>query len=157
MINDLKKEQTPLEYTISGLNLLDAQVRILVQTSMKNETLRTLSMIRKKIKDSEGTEIAKLLIHNVFLEKIELEGNLLGPDTAVQFGELIKINRTMKLIDLENNDLTKGGTRKDGIKAICEGLKHNKNLLSLNLNNTHLDSECSAELKNALAENYTLI
>ena len=39
MINNLKQEQTILEYTIAGLDLLDAQIRILSQNITPNTTL----------------------------------------------------------------------------------------------------------------------
>ena len=38
MINNLKQEQTILEYTIAGLDLLDAQIRILSQNITPNTT-----------------------------------------------------------------------------------------------------------------------
>jgi hypothetical protein len=50
MINNLQSEQTQLEYTITGLNLMDAQIRILSQNITTNQTLKVISMIRKNIK-----------------------------------------------------------------------------------------------------------
>lgn len=49
MINKLKNYATSLEFTISGLNLLPAKIRILVQATMVNQSLKSLSMIRKGI------------------------------------------------------------------------------------------------------------
>lgn len=46
-------------------------------------------MIRKNIKENEGVEVAKNLRTNINLEKLELEGNQLGPKTAFEIGELI--------------------------------------------------------------------
>jgi hypothetical protein len=58
------------------------------------------------------------------LEKLELEGNLLGPKTAFELGELIKQNNTIRFIDLEFNDLTgygrNGQYNSEGIKNIAE-------------------------------------
>lgn len=51
-----------LEYTLTGLNLMDAQIRILSQNITQNKTLKTISMIRKNIKENEGIEISKNLI-----------------------------------------------------------------------------------------------
>lgn len=50
MINNLQTGQTVLEYTITGLSLMDAQIRILSQNITSNDTLKTMSMIRKNIK-----------------------------------------------------------------------------------------------------------
>jgi hypothetical protein len=83
-------------------------------------------MCRKNIKvlrciqENEGIEIAKCLKDNKNLEKLELEGNLLGPKTASEIGSLIKNNQNIRFIDLEFNNLTAGGTINDGIKQIAE-------------------------------------
>ena len=47
-------------------------------------------MIRKNIKENEGVEIARNLMPNKNLEKLELEGNQMGPKAAFEMGELIK-------------------------------------------------------------------
>ena len=54
------------------------------------------------------------------MEKLELEGNLLGPKAALEIGMLIKDNKVIRYIDIENNDLTEGGTSVEGIKSIAE-------------------------------------
>lgn len=48
-------------------------------------------------------------MNNHTLEKIELEGNLFGYETAMEFGKLIAKNKVLRYIDLENNDLTNDG------------------------------------------------
>lgn len=63
-------------------------------------------MARKKIEDADGIYIAEMLIDNTSLRKLELEGNLLGPNTAKKFGEVLKINKTLRFLDLESNQLT---------------------------------------------------
>lgn len=110
MINNLKMDDTPLEYTISGLSLLPAQIRIFVQATIINQTLKNLSMTRKKIIDTEGNEIMKFLIENKHLEKLELEGNYLESKTAEQLGNVLFYNRHLRHVDIEGNDLTEKGT-----------------------------------------------
>jgi len=51
----------------------------------------------------EGVMLAQMLYSNVHLRKLELEGNLLGPKTAAAFGEVLKVNKTLKFLDLEAN------------------------------------------------------
>lgn len=63
-------------------------------------------MSRKKIGDAEGVEIAHNLRKNNVLERLELEGNLLGPRTAAAIADLATENICMRVIDLEGNDLT---------------------------------------------------
>ena len=60
-------------------------------------------MARKKIEDADGIYIAEMLHQNKFLRKIELEGNLLGPQTAKKLGDVLKVNKTLVFLDLESN------------------------------------------------------
>lgn len=99
--------KTPLDLTITGLSLLSAQIRILMQAIKNNRSLKTLVMVRKQITDEDAIDIAKCLSENITLEKVEIEGNLLGPEAGKAFGDLIKTNKVLRVIDLENNDLTK--------------------------------------------------
>jgi hypothetical protein len=62
MLKNLAINNTPKEYTISGLNLGAARARILSQHVAFNETLTALHLARKGIEDSEGVELAKMLI-----------------------------------------------------------------------------------------------
>jgi hypothetical protein len=47
-----------------------------------------------------------MLLENKILRKLELEGNLLGPNSARAFGDALKSNKTLRLLDLESNNLT---------------------------------------------------
>lgn len=120
MINDLKTDSTPLEYTISGLNLVPIQISILVQATAVNNSLKTISMNRKKINDNEGVEVANCLHNNKQLENLILEGNNLGPLSAASIGMLLDKNTNLRNIDLEGNDLTNGGKDTNGIKSLAE-------------------------------------
>ncbi len=44
---------------------------------------------------------------NLNLERLELDGNHLGPLTALTIGELLKENVSLRAIDLEGNMLLK--------------------------------------------------
>jgi hypothetical protein len=77
-------------------------------------------------KDNEGIEIAKNVKDNKHLEKLELEGNMLGSKTAYEVGELLKSNNVLRLVDLEFNNLTDHNTNNpnefhvEGIKNLAE-------------------------------------
>jgi len=60
-------------------------------------------MSRKQISDGDGVNFAKMLYTNKVLRKLELEGNLLGPKSAIEFGEALKHNTSLKYLDLESN------------------------------------------------------
>ena len=52
-----------------------------------------------------------------------MEGNQMGHESAIAFGELLKSNRCIRFIDLEFNDLTENYTKFSGIQSICEVLQ----------------------------------
>jgi hypothetical protein len=77
--NNIKQNNTPKEYSISGIQLGGPRSRILMGRLKDNITLFALHMARKKIEDADGIYIAEMLLTNKSLRKLELEGNLLGP------------------------------------------------------------------------------
>ena len=52
-------------------------------------------MVRKEIPDTHGIVLAKMLNTNKTLRKLELEGNLMGPNSAAEFGKALKNNKTL--------------------------------------------------------------
>lgn len=153
MINDLKTDQSKLDYTISGLDLRPVQIRILMKVTETNQTLKGLSMARKKICDEDGVELVKSLEKNQVLERFEMEGNLMGSKTALAIGNMLTTNRSLRylffmqnnsVIDLENNNLLSEDNQ--GALLIAEALRTNDSLLSLNLNNTNLDEKAGSAL-----------
>jgi len=73
---------------------------------LPNTSLKCLVMNRKKITDILGKQIAKFLESNKTLDRLELEGNLLANESALAFANLIKVNKTIRYMDLSNNNLT---------------------------------------------------
>jgi len=73
-----KDNQTPGCYSLSGLDLGEARARIVARTLAFNTSLTTLHLNRKRIEDKEGQDLARALLTNTTLRKIELEGNMLG-------------------------------------------------------------------------------
>jgi hypothetical protein len=157
MINQLNADYTPLEYSISGMQLKPRQIRLLVKVAESNKTLRCLAMSRKGLSDDDGVEIAKCLCNNSVLEKVDLDGNNLGPRCLHEFSRMLIVNQKIRSIDLESNNLTQMHKDNNGILALAEALKKNTTLLSLNLMNCNLDATCSAALADALEVNKTLI
>ena len=147
------------------------QVRILVQVIEKNKTLKGLSFTRKAIKDSEGVEICKCLMTNDCLERLELDGNAVGPNTLMQLAELLKTNTTLRSIDLEGNNLTmrtnfaklKDSEKSQdlrncsGIEQLAKALESNTTVLCLNLSNCELNEQCSEYLCRMMERNQTII
>ena len=103
MVQNIKNNNTPKEYTVAGLKLGPARCRILASNVAVNSSLTALHLARKGIHDPEGVELANMLLENTTLRKLELEGNLLGPNSARAFGKVLMVNKTLRLLDLESN------------------------------------------------------
>ena len=117
MINDLNTNTTNLEFTISGMDLRPAQIKVLISNVQNNSSLKALTMCRKGLTDVEGCEVAEKLANNFYLERLDLEGNSLGPETLVQISKLLAANDSLRLIDLEGNRLIRGGDDKPNYKG----------------------------------------
>ena len=114
-------------------------------------------MNRKQIEEEVGIDLARMLMINKHVRKIELEGNKLGPKTSREFGNVLRFSTTLKFIDLDNNMLTSDGDDDTGLRFFIEQLKHNKSLLSLNVANNRLDEGIGKAFAEALAVNHSLI
>ena len=111
-----------------------------------NTSLTTLHLCRKNIGDKEGKDLAKSLLTNKTLRKLELEGNCLGMETARYFALALRVNKTLRYLDLESNDLTNGKEDTTGVDEMINALSQNTTLLSLNLANNQLDENIGRQL-----------
>jgi len=114
-------------------------------------------MSRKNLTDDDGVELAKCLITNFALEKVELEGNNLGPRCLHEISKMLSINKSLRALDFEGNNLTQTGKDVQGVIAVGEALKKNTTLITLNLSNCNLNRECSGALADAMEINKTVI
>lgn len=113
-------------------------------------------MNRKQMTDEPGTDLVKALQYNHHLEKLSLEGNQLGPRFLESLSETLKINKTLRYINLEGNPLTKGNIE-TGIYALFDSLKSNDTLMHLNLNNTGLTETSGKAILKTLKVNKKII
>lgn len=79
--------------------------------------------------DEEGCDLCKSLEYNHHLERLSLEGNMLGPKFLEGFSKTLLVNTSLRSLDLEGNFLTKG--KESGIQALCE-VTHFNSLVSEN-------------------------
>jgi len=120
MITTLKSHTTVHDMNISGLSLNPPQIRALVKAVGTNESLKSLSLVRKQITDDDGADIARNLAANKVLLKLEMDDNNMGPKTAAEIGKLISQNRFVRVVSLESNNLTNSGKEPDGVIAIAQ-------------------------------------
>ena len=128
-----------------------------MQSCNDNTVLKHLNIARKNISDEMGSLIANALTINKGLEHCEMQGNNLQAGGVKSLGEMLLKNRTLKVLNLEMNDLTSNGKDNSGIQALAEALRHNVVLTSLTLNSCGLGAHCSAMLADAIEDNHTLI
>lgn len=153
-----REQQTPKDYSLSGLELGAPRTSILSKIVAFNSTLTCLHLARKKIQDKEGQEIARMLLTNKTLRKLELEGNCLGMQTARVFALALRVNKTLRFLDLESNNLTHESEENSGVEEMIDALTVNKTLLSLNLANNKMDDTLGRQFVDCLANfNFTLI
>lgn len=144
MLTKLESQQTPKEYSTSGLDLGSARTRILASQVAYNKTLTNLHLSRAQIKDEDGKDIAKILFNNTTLRKLELEGNNLGPHTAKVLASALRINKTLQYLDLESNQLVGDGEDTPSMIELISALEENDTLISLNLGNNKLEKPIGA-------------
>ena len=150
-------DNTPHDYSMSGVQLGAARTLILAKIIAHNQTVKTLHLSRKEINDKEGQDLAAMLLTNKTLRKLELEGNCLGLQTAKKFAYVLRHNTTLKSLDLESNNLTHDGEENGGVEEMIAALMQNKSLLSLNLGNNKLDENIGRMFVDCLHQNKTLI
>lgn len=95
MLNCLQEDETPFEYTLSGMDLGPARSRLLASNVAHNNSLFSIHLARKGILDHDGIFLAYMLRTNKILRKLELEGNNLGPLCAFAFGRVLQENKTL--------------------------------------------------------------
>merc|ERR1712000_452977 len=105
-INQLNKNITEFEKSLSDINLNPVNFRIFSKALGNNLSLNSLSTVRKNLTDEEGVDLGTALKTNKTLKKLECEGNNFGSKTAKAIGEALSINKTLKVLDSENNNLT---------------------------------------------------
>jgi len=103
MLIKLRQHETPRDYSLAGLELGGPRTRIFCNHVAVNSTLMCLNLSRKGIQDVEGVDIAKMLLTNKTLRKLELEGNNLSTNSATEFGHALAKNNTLVYLDLEAN------------------------------------------------------
>jgi hypothetical protein len=166
----LHENNTPQEYSLSGLTLNTTTLGFLSKLLEKNTSLLGLHLARKKLRDEDAKPIVEILTKNSKLQKLELEGNYFGPAGVREIAYGLAENNTLRYVDFESNPLgnftkqqhinsSSSNEEADatGIKAIAEMLKKNKKLLSLNLGNTGIDEKAGKFLVDAMEINTTLI
>lgn len=132
--------------------------RSLAKAMLMNNTITCLELSFHNLNDQAGSYIARTLIRNKTLKKIELDNNHLGSNSLLAFGESLKLNKSLVYLSLDSNPIFASTTEDvKGITALCDALKSNTTLTSLNLWRTGLRPVDGEILANALSHNSSLL
>jgi Ran GTPase-activating protein (RanGAP) involved in mRNA processing and transport len=101
-----------------------------------NTSVVALDLSGQGLEDEVGVILARMLITNTTLRKLDVEGNNFGPSTASAFGEALSRNKTLVYLSLQSNPITRGAKDTSGIEALADMMENNTTLLGLNLSNT---------------------
>eukprot|EP00918_Siedleckia_nematoides_P067517 GHVU01146953.1.p1 GENE.GHVU01146953.1~~GHVU01146953.1.p1 ORF type:complete len:139 (+),score=3.25 GHVU01146953.1:775-1191(+) len=91
-------------------------------------------MNRKNLGDGDAEVLFGVLEKNDTLQKLCLEGNLLGPSSARAFSRVVRNkNSGLVVVDLSNNLLTNCGKDQSGVLDLAESVASNYRLRELNI------------------------
>ena len=124
-LEQMSMNETPMEVSLAGCEIAQ-NIPILSKHLGVCTSILSLDLSRSGIDDENGKVLASYLRKNNILRKLELEGNLLGPKTAIELGKSLKVNTGLKLLDLESNQLcADNGSDQIGLYEFVEFLEHN--------------------------------
>ena len=153
---DLIKQNIVKQSIRIDLNSITA--RSLAKAMLMNNTITCLELSSHNLNDHAGSYIARTLIRNTTLKKIELDNNNLGIKSLLAFGESLKSNKSLVYLSLDSNPIFSSTTNDvKGITALCDALRSNTTLTSLNLWRTGLRPIDGELLASALCHSSSLL
>jgi len=121
----------------------------------ENYTIRKLCMRGNKMDDIAAESLSNLLRINNTCDDLDLGENMLGFDCCHVLGEGIEVNRALKSLSVDSNQLNAAGNMP--IKAFMQGICLNTSLRVLIMDGNSLGSEWGYQLAGALSRNNTLV
>ena len=142
---------------LTHLNLSDNMIhyegsRYLAQALKVNKSLKNMSLKLNRIDDKGGSKLCIDLLNNQSsLETISLSSNSLGHMFCESLAEFLKINRTIRRLDISCNfiDDSNASTLKDSLES-------NSNIIEVDVRNNQLSEETEAEINEIITRNLLL-
>uniref|UniRef100_A0A7S1GBD9 Uncharacterized protein n=1 Tax=Bicosoecida sp. CB-2014 TaxID=1486930 RepID=A0A7S1GBD9_9STRA len=153
-IDLVKDNATPAD---TVLRVSPVATRAFAKALRDNTSLVTLDLCRCELKDDVGIELAKVLMTNASLRKVELGDNLLGPPTAAAMGEALSGNHSLTSLSLAHNALTANESDFKGVEALAQMLQRNTALTHLSLWHTGVGRDGGVALARAMGSNLTVL
>lgn len=117
-----------------------------------NKSLKYLNLKLNRIDDKGGSKLCiDLLNNNSNLEFISLSSNSLGHMFCESLAEFLKINRTIRRVDISCNfiDDSNANTLKDSLES-------NSNIIEIDVRNNQLSEETEREINEIVTKNMLL-
>lgn len=152
---DLVKENLVHESLRIEVNSVSA--RVLAKAMWANDSITCLDLTSNDLNDHAGSYLARILKRNGTLKKIELDNNFLGTKSCQAFGEALLVNTSLVYLSLDSNPIISADSDYQGFKMLCESLRTNKTLTSLNLWRCGIDSDAGSILASEIANNDSIL
>jgi hypothetical protein len=118
-----------------------------------NKDSPSISLAYASIGDDGCVEIARFLRDNIFVKTLDLRGNNVQGKGATALAGGIKLNRSLRSLNLKWNAIGKDVT---GVQALGDVLKANATITHLDLRNNRINSQGIIYLAEVLRENNTI-
>ena len=106
--------------------------------------------------ESELTQLIKYMRDNTSLTSLKLCNNRIGVAGATQLAECLRVNASLKILNLENDIGDAGGIGDAGATQLAESLRFNATLTSLILKENNIGVAGATRLAECLRVNATL-
>ncbi|CAE6954665.1 LRRC45 [Symbiodinium sp. KB8] len=118
-----------------------------------NRESPTLSLAYASISDEGIVEVSKFLRDNPFVKYLDLRGNNIQAKGAMALANGIKINRSLRSLNLKWNAI---GKDPSGLNALCDVLKSNLTVGHVDLRNNRVNNVGAKYIGEMLASNTTI-
>lgn len=126
--------------------------RCIAEVVQKNAPFKTLNLNGSSLTREGANAIITAMHGNTTLSELKLGfNNLAGRDEAQDLGEMVRLNSTLKKLDLSHAYLAT-----EGVREFAQGLAQNSTLTWLNLGGNRFSNEGAHLLSAALQGNQTL-
>ncbi|XP_077546420.1 uncharacterized protein LOC144159048 isoform X2 [Haemaphysalis longicornis] len=133
-INDLEKNRSFEELHVSVLTRPNEAFSLSFTGGFEN--LRVLSLPHCGVKSECAVGIAKHLVGNTCLKKVDLSANDIGEEGALALAEALRQNRSLEKLDISGN-----GLGSSALLAFAEALNQNTTLKKLRFDKIYLSDE----------------
>lgn len=148
----IKDPMLPLPASINEC-LSELDTRALCHALARNTPCTHLNASRIQLEETNGQEVANIIRHNKWVEYIDLQWNRIGPLFLRALSPAISLNRSLRSLVLDHNNLTSNGENCSDFAYFIQSIANNRVLESLSLINCRLVDACADAIIHCLQLN----